>query len=228
MIHGELNDATLSDYPPGHPAGTDEFVSAGAVLSGRGMGTGGVLGTRARVTGVTTHRDHAPAAPSQSGPTVLIAVDGASMSERIVRTAHRLFGEHATYLAINVGSGPYTKMSWAYVLPVGGPSTWSASEWVDDAIAEAADTGQSGAETEASEVTHAAGLSQATPLGDIGDPTSAIIRAAHHHGADVVVIGADVRSWLSHVTSGSVERDLLREADFAVLVVDAGGSVAQR
>ncbi|MEP7048210.1 MAG: universal stress protein, partial [Ilumatobacteraceae bacterium] len=54
-----------------------------------------------------------------------------------------------------------------------------------------------------------------------GDPTSAIIRAAHHHHADVVVIGADARSWLSHLLEGSVERGLLREADFAVLVVAA-------
>ena len=119
MIYGEPNDTMFNDYPPGHPAGTDEFVSGGAVLSGRGMGTGGVLGTRARVTEASTHPDDAPTADAaRTGPTVLIAIDGKSLSGRVVRTAHRLFGEDASYLAINVGPGPYTQMSWAYVWPV--------------------------------------------------------------------------------------------------------------
>ena len=30
MIYGDPNDTMLKDYPPGHPAGTDEFVSVGA------------------------------------------------------------------------------------------------------------------------------------------------------------------------------------------------------
>ena len=228
MIYGEPNDTMFNDYPPGHPAGTDEFVSGGAVLSGRGMGTGGVLGTRARVTEASTHPDDAPTADAaRTGPTVLIAIDGKSLSGRVVRTAHRLFGEDASYLAINVGPGPYTQMSWAYVLPVTGPSASVRAAWVDDAVMEGVDTGMAHAEAEASEVMHDAGLSQATPLGDVGDPTTAIVRAAHHHHADVVVIGADVRSWLSHLVGGSVERQLLHEADFAVLVVDVGPPVAQ-
>ena len=160
-----------------------------------------------------------------TGPIVLIAVDGTSISERVVRTAHRLFGEAATYLAINVGAGPFTQMSWAYVWPVAGPSTWMPPASADGTVTDAVDSGTEDAEGEAGEVTRAAGLPQATPLGDVGDPTSAITRAAHHHHADVVVIGADSRSWLSRLIDGSVERGLLREADVAVLVVDVGRPV---
>ena len=222
MIDGDPNDTMLNDYPPGHPAGTDEFVSVGAVLSGRGMGTGGVLGTRARATGEPTHPDTTTATVVSTGPIVLIAVDGTSISERVVRTAHRLFGETATYLAINVGAGPDTQMSWAYVWPVAGPATWTPSSGVDDIAHDAGNTATASAVAEAATVTRGAGLAQATPLGDVGDPTTAIIHAAHHHHADVVVIGADSRGWLSHLIDGSVERGVLREADISVLVVDAG------
>ena len=55
------------------------------------------------------------------------------------------------------------------------------------------------------------GLTQVTPIGDVGDPTTVIIRAAHHDHADV-------RHRLSHLLDRSVERELLRHADFAVLV----------
>jgi nucleotide-binding universal stress UspA family protein len=154
----------LNDGPPGHPARTDDLVSVGAVSSGRGMGMGGVLGTPARATGEPTHLVDTPTATVvPTGPIVLIAVDATSISERVVHTAHRLFGEAATYLAVNVG-----------------------------------------------------------------DPNTDIVRAAHHHHADVVVIGAESRGWLSQLIDGSVERRLLHEADIAVLVVDAVGPVAGR
>jgi len=228
MIDGDPNDTMLNDYPPGHPAGTDEFVSVGAVLSGRGMGTGGVLGTRMRATGEPTHPVDIPIATVVStGPIVLIAVDGTSISERVVRTAHRLFGEAATYLAINVGAGPYSQMSWAYVWPVAGPSTWNGIAGVGDTATDAADTGVEHAEAEASDIIEEAGLTQATPLGAVGEPASAIIQAAHHHHADVVVVGSDSRGRLSRVLAGSVERELLRQADFSVLVVAAASVAGQ-
>lgn len=222
MSNEAPNNTMSNDYPPGHPAGTDEFISAGAVISGRGMGTGGALGTRARVTSEATHPVDTPTAvPVSTGPTVLIAVDGTSISEHVVRTVHRLFGEDATYLAINVGKEPYTQLDWAYVWPVGGASTWGLHAWPAGAITGSIETATAHAAAEAEAVAHDAGLTQATPLGDVGDPTTAIIDAAHHHHADVVAIGADSRGWLSHLIDGSVERKLLREADFAILVVAA-------
>ena len=227
MIYGDPNDAMLGDYPPGHPAGTDEFVSVGAALSGRGMGTGGVLGTRSRATEAPTHPNGAPTTVAvTTGPTVLIAVDGGSASDRVVRSAHRLFGDDAAYLAINVGPGPYTEMSWAYVWPVATPSNWSLRAGVDAATDDPEETAIARASAEAAAVARDAGLTQATPLGDVGDPTTAIVTAAHHHHADVVVIGADSKGWLGRLIDGSVERSVLKEADFAVLVVDVGTPIA--
>ena len=105
--------------------------------------------------------------------------------------ARGLGASRALRLLAEYGTVPYTKMSGGYVWPVTGPPHWSVPKRVDAGITEGADTGLTRAETEASEVTYAASLSQVTPVGDVGDPTSPIIRAAHHHGAEVVVIGAD-------------------------------------
>ncbi len=222
MIYGEPDDSLVDDYPPGHPAGTDEIVSVETILSGRGMDTGGVLGTRRRVGEATSDPDDVVTAGSvTNGPTVLIAVDGASISERVVTTAHRLFGEHAVYLAINVGPGPDTEMSWADVWPIAGASRWTERIGVDSAPRELVEAAVARASGEAATLARNGGLAQATALGDVGDATTAIVRAAHQHHADVVVIGADTRGWLSHLASGSVERHLLEKADFAVLVVDA-------
>ena len=156
---------------------------------------------------------------SRPTTTVLIAVDGSPASIGIVRAAHRIFGDAATYLAINVGAGPYTRVSWAYVSPLGGPREWTPPPWLDTSIDKGSLNGMSAAEDEARSVVDEAGLTQATPLGDIGDPASSIIHAAHERRADVVVVGADARSWFGRLVSGSVEREILRDADFAVLVV---------
>jgi nucleotide-binding universal stress UspA family protein len=222
MTYTEPADTAAYPYPPGHPAGTDEFISAGEVESGRGLGEAGSLDTRVRVVGETTRAGDTPTKVAASkGPIVLIAVDGASMSERVVRTARRLFGDGATYLAINVGEGPYTEMKWEYLWPTAGMSTWSAPPWSQDRVDsdDEVPSADQRAEAEARLVMHDAGLDRATPIGDVGDPASAIIWAAHQHRADVVVVGADSRSWVSRLFAGSVERELLREADFAVLVV---------
>jgi nucleotide-binding universal stress UspA family protein len=162
---------------------------------------------------------HEQAVAASAHLTVLIAVDGKDMSEGVVRTAHRLFGETARYLAINVGPGPYGPANWASVWPVAGPSSGTPPAWVDNVVAGAVEAGTARAVSEAASTTRAAGLEQATPIGDVGDPAAAILRAAHDHRVDVVVIGADARSWLSRLVDGSVERGVLRDADFAVLVV---------
>ncbi len=186
-------------------------ISTGELVAGRWMGTGGLLGPRGRLTDESADET---ATDVPAGPTVLLAVEDDVMSESVVRTARRLFGEAADYLAINVGAGPYTQMSWAYVWPVGGLGGWVIpAEPVEDS-AEQADAAMQRAQA----LTARAGLTQATPIGDVGDAASAILRAAHHHHADVVVIGADRRNWVSHLVDPSVERDVLQHADFAVLI----------
>jgi nucleotide-binding universal stress UspA family protein len=150
---------------------------------------------------------------------VLIAIDGTVRSEGVVTTAYRLFGEDAEYLAINVGPGPYAEFSWAYVAPMGGATSWYPSAWSEDLLASEVQRGVTKARAVARAVTNDGGLVQATPLGEVGDPASAILRAASHHHADVIVVGEDDRSWVSRLFTGSVEKALLRGSAVSVLVV---------
>ena len=55
-------------------------------------------------------------------------------------------------------------------------------------------------------------------VGEVGDPATAIITAAHHHQADVIVIGSHDRSWFSKLFVPSVSSAVVREADIPVLV----------
>ncbi len=187
---------------------------------------------------MTTPTDHAVSRAAEevstgeepSGPTVLIAVDHEPISDRVVRAAHRLFGENATYLAINVGPEPYRSSNPSPGGMIAGTPIAVLPGWSGNATPTEVDiaTAIDRAEALAAAITEDAGLASASPIGDVGDPSSAIIRAAHHHHADVVVIGADRRNWLSHLIDGSVEHDLLRDADFAVLVVAADDAIDGR
>lgn len=218
-----MNEDHSGILPPGHPATTDAPISAGAVLSGRGQRAGGgSLGPTARSAAVA----ESPAAPPEDGqptvesssPTVLVAVEDDEHSVRTLRVAHRLFGDGARYLAINVGEGGYASMQWAYVFPVSVPQSWSpaASKGDQPSKTVAADDR---AAAVAESVADAAGMPSVKELGDIGDPATAILSAAQNHGVDVVVIGSHERGWFSRLLSGSVEQDLMRTGDFSVLVV---------
>jgi len=151
-------------------------------------------------------------------PTVMIAVEDSEESVDAVRTAHRLFGDGARYFVVNIGQSRYSSMKWAYVYPVMSPAGWYPPAWAGDA-ADAVESGSELAERRAASVADAAGVDDATALGDVGDPATAIMQAAHDHAVDVVVIASHDRSWFSRLFTGSVERDVLRDADFAVLVV---------
>jgi len=225
MNYSELSRLADAGFPPGHPAGSGHFVSAGAVLSGRGQGRGGGslasdLQVRAREPDSTVEGDGVSIEETSTGdvPTIMIAVEDSEESVDAVRTAHRLFGDGARYFVVNVGQGRYSSMRWAYVYPVMTPTAWYPPAWTTDE----ANSGESGsdlAEDRALLVADAAGVDDVTALGDVGDPATAIIQAAHEHAADVVVIASHERSWFSRLFAGSVERDVLRDADFAVLVV---------
>lgn len=218
-MSSSLNDGHSDGLPPGHPAGTDPPISAGAVLSGRGQRAGGgLLGPTARSRGGGVPRSSPNVAAESPGgggsPTVLIAVEDEEDSVRTLRVAHQLFGDSAEYLAINVGEGRYTSMQWAYVYPVAFPGTWHPSARTADQPSHVGS-----AEAVADSVADAAGMPSVTGLGNVGDPATAILEAAHDNGVDVVVIGAHERGWFSRLFSGSVEQDLMRTGDFSVLVV---------
>ncbi len=162
----------------------------------------------------------AAAARSAGSATVLIAVeDSADESVSIVRTAHRLFGDDATYLVINVGSRPYDDMAWAFVSPVMSPMAWYPPVVSSAQAVEMADTATGDAEQEAADAVAAASIEDATALGDLGDPASAIMAAAHEHHADVVVVGSHDRAWFSRLFNPSVSDQIVREGDLPVLVV---------
>ncbi len=108
-------------------------------------------------------------------------------------------------------------MRWAYAYPVAAPALWYPPAWVDDPQADA--TPREVAEETADDVAARARLEDVTAVGDVGDLATAIIRAAHANQVDVVVIGSHDRGWFSRLFTGSVEGDLLRSADFSVLLV---------
>ena len=129
--------------PPGHPAGIDEPISAGAVLSGRGQRAGGGSLDPLMQTN-PVHRpgvDTSAAEVETAGPTVLVAVEDTEGSVNAVRTAHRLFGDAARYFVMNVGKDRYTSMGWAYAYPVEAPMMWYPPAWVDDPGADAKSRG---------------------------------------------------------------------------------------
>lgn len=70
----------------------------------------------------------------------------------------------------------------------------------------------------AGDVAVAAGLAEATPIGDTGDAAHAIVTAAINHDADVIVIGAHDRSWFSRLVMPSVSGFVLRESNVPVLI----------
>ena len=70
----------------------------------------------------------------------------------------------------------------------------------------------------AEDVAAAAGLADATPIGDTGDAAHAIVTAAINHDADVIVIGSHDRSWFSRLVMPSVSGFVLRESNVPVLI----------
>jgi nucleotide-binding universal stress UspA family protein len=144
---------------------------------------------------------------------VLVAIDETEQSKQVARTAHRLFGESADYLAINVAADP---VMW--VMPDvawGGVWTypWSEGEYSADAARQ-----ESHAAEVADEAAASAGL-RAEAVGEIGDPVAAILDAAHQHEVDVIVVGSHDKGWWRRLLDGSVSESLVRMSDTPVLVV---------
>ncbi len=165
---------------------------------------------------------------------VLIAVDDSESSIAAARTAFALFGEDASYIVVNVADN--TPMIWggdALAWGVGYPIVMSPS---GPALSEPAsvpvDSNPTGAvavsEVDtapidvaiqvARDVADEASIPNPQVVGEVGDPASAIITAAHHHQADVIVIGSHDRGWFSKLFSPSVTNAVVREADIPVLV----------
>lgn len=161
---------------------------------------------------------------------VLIAVDESESSVDTARVAYALFGDSATYIVVSVAD--QSPMLWggdSLIWGVGYPivmapsgvvapardgvhsATDSASPELDGASIDAAMRVAQGVATEAD-------LPDPQVVGEVGDPAFAIIAAAHHHQADVIVIGSHERSWFSRLFVPSVAGAVLRDADIPVLI----------
>jgi nucleotide-binding universal stress UspA family protein len=163
---------------------------------------------------------------------VLIAVDDSDSSLVAARTAHRLFGDSAEYTVINVadatpvywgddalGSGmvyplavPAPGMMGSMPLTVSSPDTSGRGR--SEHVVEPAEI----AEQTAQQVVAQAGIHDARPVGELGDPAQAIVAAAHDYDADVIVVGAHDRGWLQRLFNSSVADAVVRKADTPVLI----------
>jgi nucleotide-binding universal stress UspA family protein len=150
---------------------------------------------------------------------VLIAVDETESSVEVARIARRLFGADATYLAVNCAHSDI--VPYGLVFPATFDAVYAGGV-APIAIDEAA-SGSPHTIDEAAELAHRvaveAGIGQAEAIGAAGDPVDMIVRAAHDHHADVIVVGAHGRTWLSRLFEPSVAEGVKRHADVPVMFV---------
>jgi nucleotide-binding universal stress UspA family protein len=167
---------------------------------------------------------------------VLIAVDETEASVHAAELAHQLFGDEADYSAVSVadvaldpGTVPWFGSAWGATYPVPYGAVWplpgmvrsedpSEPRPLDDGRDEPADTAMRAAADTARDVVEQSGLTSAEPVGELGDPADAILRAAEERDADVIVVGSHDRGWFDRLLNGSVEDDLLKRSDIPILV----------
>lgn len=147
-------------------------------------------------------------------PTVLIALDHSDASQAAALAAAELFGPDATYLAINVADAPFDESAfvYGYAFPTVIPTMDDRpmSERVFETVTRARE--------EAATISAKAGV-PATPLGDMGDPATAILSAAAEYGVDVIVTGWHDRSWFRGLFDKPVGEALVSKANIPVLIV---------
>jgi len=157
---------------------------------------------------------------------VLIAVDDTESSVATARTAFSLFGADATYIVVSVADrspiiwGGDT-LAWGVGYPIMMPSdvVTTGSTASEDGTVTDVDTSPIDTAIQiARDVADEAHIPNPQVVGEVGDPATAIITAAHHHQAEVIVIGSHDRSWFSKLFSPSVAGAVVREADIPVLV----------
>jgi nucleotide-binding universal stress UspA family protein len=154
---------------------------------------------------------------------VLVAVDDTEGSVRAAETAHRLFGDDAEYLAVNVTNVvDMSAIPWygaGYGVPYGAPygAVWAYRDV--DVDTEGNVDAEAVAETQAREVAEQSGLTGAQAVGEEGDPAEAVLRAAKERGVDVIVVGMHERGWFDRLVRPSVSKEIVKSSPVPVLVV---------
>lgn len=155
---------------------------------------------------------------------VLVAVDHTEGSVRAAETAHRLFGDDAEYLAVNVtnvvdlAAIPWYGAGWGapYAAPYGAVWAYRGDLTADpDGIADGEDVAAANARAVADQ----SGLPDAVAVGEEGDPAAAVLRAAEERGVDVIVVGTEERGWFDRLLRPSVSKEIVSHAHLPVLVV---------
>lgn len=164
---------------------------------------------------------------------VLIAVDDSEHSVKAARVAYDLFGDTATYTVVNVADQtPVMLGDEPLLFGVGYPLMMAPSgAALTTTVTPTPVNGSSSQPTnlETAEIDTAmqvalnvaaeADIPNPQVVGDTShDPAGAIISAAHHHQADVIVIGSHERSWFSKLFAPSVAGSVVKEADIPVLI----------
>lgn len=164
---------------------------------------------------------------------VLIAVDDSEHSVKAARVAYDLFGSTATYTVVSVADqAPFLWGDDTLLYGVGYPLVMSPSGAALAPTTSATpptngaaplpnpDTAEiDSAMQVARDVAAEADIPNPQVVGETGhDPAGAIISAAHHHQADVIVIGSHDRNWLSRLFTPSVAGSVMKEADVPVLI----------
>jgi nucleotide-binding universal stress UspA family protein len=160
---------------------------------------------------------------------VLIAVDDSESSVKTARIAYKLFGESASYTVVSVADrSPLIWGGDALVWGIGYPVMMDPSGAVGMAARSAPAKDASAAEVDnapieaaiqvAKDVADEAHIPNPQVVGEVGDPATAIIAAAHHHQADVIVVGSHDRSWFSRLLVPSTTGAVVRETDIPVLI----------
>lgn len=155
---------------------------------------------------------------------VMIAVDGSELDAEVAAAAHQLFGDDARYWAVNVqfsGSAanlvPVPAMYGGAMVGYGTAYPYLAPE--PYRVADGDESEHERIEASARAVVDEAGIADAEVVAEIGDPPTAILRAAHDHQVDVIVVGNHERGWWSKLLVASVTDDLLDASTIPVLVV---------
>ena len=164
---------------------------------------------------------------------VLIAVDDSESSIKTARTAYARFGDTVTYTVVNVAD--QSPMIWggdALVWGIGYPIVMAPSGVVEvdhaGASPRSATSDSAAAEVDSAPIDAAIEVARGVAseaqipnpqvVGEVGDPAYAIITAARHHQADVIVVGSHDRSWFSKLLTPSVTGAVVRDADVPVLI----------
>jgi nucleotide-binding universal stress UspA family protein len=161
---------------------------------------------------------------------VLIAVDESEESLHAARVAYNLFGDSATYTVVNVAN--QSPMMWggdSLMWGVGYPVMMAPTGLVGVGPRPTSDAGAPVAEVDnapidaamqvALDVATEADLPNPQVVGEVGDAALAIIEAARHHQADVIVIGSHDRNWVSRLFVPSVTGSVVKDAEVPVLIV---------